>query len=118
MPMGYVLLAIALTCNALANFLLKIGACDFAAATAGGLVQGVLADRALLGGLALFALNIVFYTLALAKVPLSTGYPLMAAGSLIFVTALSALYLRESIGLFQVVGISCIMVGIVLVVQR
>ena len=116
--MGYILLGAALVCNALANFLLKLGSSDFAALRTEGLLRGVFTNYALLAGLALFACNVVFYALALSKIPLSVGYPIMTAGGLIILTTISALYLREAVGLWQIFGISLIMVGIVCVVQR
>ena len=112
------MLGAALVCNALANFLLKLGSSDFAAIRTEGLVRGVLTNYALLCGLALFACNVVFYALALSKIPLSVGYPIMTPGGLIILTTISALYLREAVGLWQMVGIGCIIMGIVLVVQK
>ncbi|MEI7720142.1 MAG: SMR family transporter [bacterium] len=116
--MGYVLLGAALVCNALANFLLKLGSSNFAAVREVGLIRGVFTNYVLLGGLALFACNIVFYALALSKIPLSVGYPIMTAGGLIILTTISALYLREAMGLWQVLGIGLIIVGIVCVMQK
>ena len=116
--MGYILLGAALVCNALANFLLKLGSSDFAAIRSLGVVRGVLTNYVLLAGLALFACNIVFYALALSKISLSVGYPIMTAVGLIILTTISALYLREAVGLWQVVGIGLIIIGIVCVVQK
>ena len=116
--MGYILLGAALVCNALANFLLKVGASDFASLRSVGLVRGVFTNYALLFGLVLFACNVVLYALALSKIPLSLGYPVMVGGGLVILTALSALYLREAVGLWQVVGVLCIIVGVVCVVQK
>ena len=116
--MGYILLGVALVCNALANFLLKLGSHDFAAVRSVGLMRGIFTNYTLLSGLVLFAINVVFYALALSKIPLSHGYPVAVAGGLIIITTLSALYLHEQVGLWQVVGISLMIIGIVCVFQK
>ncbi|MEN8176691.1 MAG: hypothetical protein ABFS23_13075, partial [Pseudomonadota bacterium] len=69
--MGYLLLAIALTLNAAANILLKIGASHLGGLDEPGLIGRVLTNYHLLGGLVLFALNVVFYAAALIKPNLS-----------------------------------------------
>lgn len=116
--MGYAFLAVALVFNACANMLIKTGAADFASLRTAGLAHAVFANYALMGGLVLFALNVVFYALALSRIPLSVGYPVMTAGGLLIITAFSALYLRESVGMLQMFGILLLIIGIVFVVQQ
>ncbi|HVM90323.1 MAG TPA: SMR family transporter [Verrucomicrobiae bacterium] len=69
-----------------------------------------------LAGLACFGLNLVMYSLALAKLPVSVAYPVMTVASFILVNAFSYFYFRENINLVQVAGYLMIMTGIVLVV--
>lgn len=66
----------------------------------------------------LFATNIIFYTLALTRLPLSVASPVMAAGGMVLIVLLSALVLSEHITLSQWLGISLLVLGIYFVVQR
>jgi multidrug transporter EmrE-like cation transporter len=116
--MGYLFLALALVLNATANVLLKIGA-----ARLGGLDEPNLAGRLitnyhLLAGLSLFALNVVFYVLALARLNLSVAYPIMMAGGVVIIVASSVLLLHEALTTRQTIGLFLLIVGIVLVAQR
>lgn len=114
--MGYIFLVIAFTLNALANVLLKSG--SHSLSVSGLTATSFFANYALLGGLFLFALNIVFYALALARLPLSVAYPVMVAGSLIIVALSSALYLGESITLVQLLGMGMLLLAVVLIVGQ
>ncbi len=64
----------------------------------------------------LFACNLIFYTLALTKLPLSTAYPIMVVMSFLIVNSFSFFYFKEHITLPQVIGYICIVVGITLVI--
>lgn len=116
--MGYLFLITALVFNACANVLLKLGAAQFVSVRETGVVRAVLENYFLLGGLLLFALNVLFYVLALSRISLSVGYPIMVAGSLLFITFVSLLYLNETLSLVQMFGLLLLLVGIVLVAYR
>lgn len=115
LSMGYVLLGIALVLNATANVALKLGSTQFAAWHDVGVVRAVLGNYALMAGVVLFACNVVFYALALSRIPLSVGYPIMVGGALIIVVLISVLYLRESVTLVQMLGLCLLVAGMVLV---
>ena len=89
----------------------------------GGLEAPDLAGRLitnyyLLAGLSLFALNVVFYLLALTRLNLSIAYPIMMAGGVVIIVAVSVLLLQEALTLRQAVGLLLLIVGIVLVAER
>lgn len=114
---NYVLLAVALTLNALANVALKIGAAGLPAWNDPTLVGRLFANRYLLLGIALFGLNVLVYATALARVNLSVAYPVMVAGSMIVVVLLSTTWLREPVTWVQLAGIALLILGIVLVTR-
>lgn len=116
--MGYVFLTVALTLNATANLLMKMGADRIGALDGPGMLRGILTNHYLVGGIVLFGLNIVFYVAALTRMNLSIAYPVMMAGGVLIVVAVSVLYFRESLTLAQVAGILLLMVGLVLVTHR
>jgi len=116
--MGYLFLALALTLNAVANILLKVGAGRLGDLSEPGAVARLLTNYHLLAGLALFALNVAFYAAALTRLNLSVAYPVMTAGGIVIVVSVSILVLREAVTAPQVAGLALLVVGIVLVTHR
>jgi small multidrug resistance pump len=116
--MGYVFLVLALTLNALANVLLKVGAMRLGPLGEPDLIARLVANRQLLAGLALFALNVVFYVLALTRLNLSVAYPIMVAGGVLIVVSVSIFFLHEAVSGRQMLGLLLLILGIVLVAER
>lgn len=116
--MGYFFLVLAMTLNAAANVLLKIGAMQIGALDEPGLAGRLVTNYHLLAGLALFALNIVFYTAALTRLHLSLAYPVMMAGGVLIVVTISILFLRETLSALQMVGLLFVIVGLVLITRQ
>lgn len=106
--MAYLWLTLAFGLNAFANILLKLGANK-------GLVLG---NWQLLGGLFFFAINVVFYFLALRALPLSVAYPIMVAMSFLLINGYAFLTLGEPVTPLQIVGYVLIIGGLVLVVSQ
>lgn len=115
---GYVFLALALALNATANVLLKVGAARLGGLEEPNLVGRLITNYHLLAGLSLFALNVVFYVLALARLNLSIAYPIMMAGGVVIIIAVSVLLLHETLTTRQAVGLFLLIAGIVLVAER
>jgi small multidrug resistance pump len=111
-------LIVALTLNAAANLMLKIGADRLGSRGAPSLLEGVLGNYYLVGGLVLFALNVVFYVGALARLNLSFAYPVMMAGGVLIVVTVSVLWLREPLTFAHAAGILLLLAGLILVTQR
>lgn len=116
--MGYILLLVALSLNAVANLLLKSGADRLTSFDEPGAVQALFANYHLLAGLALFVLNIVFYIGALARLNLALAYPIMMAGGVLIVFTSSIVLLKEPFSIAQLVGTALLIVGITLVTSR
>jgi multidrug transporter EmrE-like cation transporter len=116
--MGYAFLVVALTLNAIANVLLKIGAMRLGPLAEPDLVARLVTNYQLLAGLGLFALNVVFYILALTRLNLALAYPIMTAGGLIIVVSVSILFLHETVTARQMLGLLLLILGIALVTER
>jgi multidrug transporter EmrE-like cation transporter len=116
--MGYVFLTVALTLNATANLLMKMGADRLGPFEGPGMLKSILTNYFLVGGVVLFGLNIVFYVAALTRMNLSIAYPVMMAGGVLIVVSVSVVYFRESLTLAQVLGILLLMAGLILVTHR
>jgi multidrug transporter EmrE-like cation transporter len=118
MSVGHLFLALALTLNATANVLLKVGAARLGGLEEPSLIGRLITNYHLLAGLSLFALNVVFYVLALTRLNLSVAYPIMMAGGVIIVVSVSILFLQEAVTARQMFGLVLLILGIVLVAER
>lgn len=116
--MGYLFLALALTLNAAANVLLKIGAGQLGRLEAPDLIGRLLTNYHLLGGILLFALNVVLYAAALTRLNLSVAYPVMTAGGVLIVVSVSFFLLEEPFSPVQMLGLALIVAGILLVTHQ
>jgi multidrug transporter EmrE-like cation transporter len=115
--MAYIFLIVAFSLNALANILLKQGALR-GLDLAHGLLPAILGNWQLIAGAAIFALNILFYFLALRTLPLSFAYPVMVAMGFLIVNGYAIFGLGETIVLREIVGFVLIVIGLMLVVLR
>ncbi|MCU0662532.1 MAG: EamA family transporter [Myxococcota bacterium] len=114
----YVLLAVALLFNGVANVLMKAGMREPQAVPGlWGMVRHYLTSWPVMAGLFLFALNIIAYTQALAKLPLSVAYPIMVSLSGLIVILGSQLWFKESITWIQVMGFFLIIGGVICVAR-
>lgn len=116
--MGYVYLTLAMTLNAAANVLLKMGAVRIGDLGEPALLSRLATNYYLIGGLVLFAANVVFYAAALSRLNLSLAYPVMMAGGVLIVVTVSILFLREALSASQMVGLLFLVVGLVLVTRQ
>jgi len=107
-------LIVALCANAGANILIK--AAGRHAGPEGGLVAQFLGWRFLVG-VSLFGLALAFYTVALRRIDLAVGYPVMTGGGLLIVATASALLFQEQLGPLRLAGMALIVVGAVLVLR-
>lgn len=110
--MGYIFLIIALVLNAIANILMKIGSGNLHYFTEYGIIQGLLKNYVLIIGVGLFALNVACYVLALSKINLSIGYPVMTSGGLVIISLVSYFFLKEALTPLQLLGLLLIFSGI------
>ncbi|MEK6797447.1 MAG: hypothetical protein AABZ12_00620 [Planctomycetota bacterium] len=121
-------LLIALTLNAAANLLMKIGM--KAVAASGGLLRegltgalrNVAGSATLFVGLLFFALNAAFYMYALQSqtLKISIAYPIMVGGgyALIAVAARFHPALTERLSVGQMLGVALVFVGIILIATQ
>lgn len=118
MARGFVLLGLAVVFNGVANVLMKQG---MTGATPGAgpaaMIRHYLTSWPLILGLVLFAINIVAYTQALARLPLSIAYPIMVALTGLIVISGSHLLFKESIGWCQWIGYALIIAGVIFVAR-
>lgn len=116
----YIALTIALVANAFANILIKTGMRDGLPAGAGPavLLKSILLNPLVLGGVALFGLNVVCYAYALSRIPLSSAYPIMTSLGFLIVIGASTLFLHETLGAIQIAGLVLILSGVAMVASR
>jgi multidrug transporter EmrE-like cation transporter len=107
--------------NAIAQLCLKAGSAELVgvplnAANAGALLVRLAQNGPILGGLACYAVSVVVWIVALARVDVSIAYPMLSLGYI--VNALGAWWLfDENVTLVRVTGMVVIGVGTWLVAQ-
>lgn len=117
--MTYLPLISAIALNAAANVLMKMAAAKgFSTSFDGGFFAFVARNGLLLVALAVFALNVLAYFVALRALPLSVAYPVMVAGTFLLVNGAAALMLREATQPAQLFGYLLIVAGVALVLAR
>ncbi|MBS0388743.1 MAG: EamA family transporter [Proteobacteria bacterium] len=107
--------------NAIAQLLLKAGAGSLAnvelrASNAAAIASRVIFNVPILAGLGCYALSVIVWILALARVEVSVAYPMLSLGYV--VNALAAWWLfNESLSGARMAGIGIILVGVWLVAR-
>ena len=107
--------------NAAAQLLLKVGAraiadVGFTLANAGTLAERLAFNPPILAGLLCYAISVVVWILALARVEVSVAYPMLSIGYV--VTAVVAwLLFGEQLSAARLGGIGVIIVGVWLVAR-
>ncbi|MDB5188941.1 MAG: putative Conserved rane protein [Candidatus Nomurabacteria bacterium] len=112
--MGIIYLIIAFILNGTATVLFKVEA-GKGIILKGSLLHIISSNYAMILGFILFAINAIFYILALRSLPLALAYPVMTVMSLIIVTAASIIIFHEHITPVQIVGYLLLIVAIVLI---
>lgn len=116
--MGYIFLFIALILNTAANTMMKSGASNLAYFKEYGPINGLLKNYIILIGILFFAVNVIFYILALSKINLSVAYPIMTIGGLLLITIFSYIFFKETLTPGQIVGVLFLAAGVVLTVGK
>jgi multidrug transporter EmrE-like cation transporter len=80
-------------------------------------VVRVLSDWHILGGLALYGLSSIFWIIALSKTDLSYAYPFLSLGY-ILVILFSYFLLHEPLSIYRIIGIACIIVGLLVIAHK
>ena len=114
----YLVLALAIILNALANILMKVAMLRQEKTTdIIALVRQSLTNPILFLGIISFGLALVAYCFVLAKINLSIAYPLMTSLGFLIVILASWLFLGENITKIQIVGFTCIIAGVWMVAR-
>jgi small multidrug resistance pump len=118
MTRWYALLGVAVLFNGLANVLMKFGMQHAPALTdATGTIKHYITSWPVITGLALFAINVIAYTQALTKLPLSIAYPIMVSMTGLIVISGSIILFKEAITWWQWMGFALIIGGVVCVTR-
>ena len=111
--MTYLIFLLGIILNGAASFTLKI-----LTANENNLISiATLRNPLLYLAVLLFISNIVLYGIFLQRTNLVIGYPAFVGGTFVVVLGLSLVFLKESLSLPQIFGISFIFIGILLAVK-
>jgi multidrug transporter EmrE-like cation transporter len=114
----YVIFAISIILNALANILMKAGALK---PKESNQIFEVFINMAtnpvIIAGIICFALGLAAYNYVLIKINLSVAYPINTSLGFVLVVLVSWLFLKETITPVQIGGIGLIIVGVFMVAR-
>ena len=118
---AYLFLVIALVLNAAANLLVKYAAVHQApvAPDATGMTR-ILATYVsvpFLLGISCFGLNLLAYTQALKRLPISTAYPVMVSLGYLLILVVSWFLFQERLGVQRYVGAALMIAGLWLLLR-
>jgi multidrug transporter EmrE-like cation transporter len=105
------LIAISVVLNTLAQILLKQGVGKVGGETLWMWVWGCGHTPFIWGGVACYGTSLLFWLLALTKVEMSYGVPLLSLGY-VLTTLAGALFFKEGLSVWRLVGLGLIMGGI------
>lgn len=111
--MNYLFLVLAFLFNSGANILLKIGSVGGIKLDTFNPFLLIRENIYLVAGLFFFAINVVFYFLALKNIPVSLAYPVMVTMSLLIIGAYAFMFGGEHFTFYHAVGYALIIAGIV-----
>ncbi len=116
--MTYVLFALSITLNAVANILMKAGALDpKQSASAKDIVLNMAMNPFIITGILCFALGLAAYNYVLIRINLSVAYPINTSVGYVLVILASWIIFKENLSLLQLTGIACIIGGVWMVAQ-
>jgi len=111
--MSYVILILAITFNAVANILMKIGMLKGKQGNGfADFMLGIIINPALIAGVVCFAIGLAAYCFVLTKLNLSVAYPIMTSVGYVIVIIASWLFLKETITAIQIAGFPLIIAGV------
>lgn len=119
-----VALLMALLLNASANLMMKFGVLRLGNGQArlelgtNGLWTTLTSNWVLIVGMFCFAVNVLFYTYALKRIPISLAYPIMVGSGFAIIAVVAWRYLGESLSVAQWLGVTMILAGIILVARE
>ncbi len=112
--MNYLFLILAFVFNASANILLKVSSSKGFSFSNLLQLKFSIGEIYFITALLCFGVNLCFYVVALAKIPLSTAYPVMV-GMTFLITLFVSTLLGEKMSNIHILGILLILSGLILV---
>ncbi len=113
--MIYVILGLAIIFNAVANILIKLGMSKVTLGPEFNALQMIitmLTNLYVISGIISFGLALVLYSYVLNKINLSIAYPLMTSLGYAIVVSFSVLFFKETLALYQIIGLILIISGV------
>ncbi len=112
--MSVIYLIIAFILNAAGSVTFKLAA-NRGIVLSGPFLSILARNYLVIVGCALFAVNAIFFVLALRSMPLSVANPIMLVMSFLIVGAVSVLFLDERLDILQLLGYVLLVIGVIII---
>ena len=109
----YILLIFGILTNAGASILIKYSTQLVDLTVSKSVLTGAIVSMPFWLGVFAYGLSLLFYTLALSKLPLNLVHPIMTSGALVAVATFSAIAFGESSSAYTIFGVLIIIVGLI-----
>lgn len=110
-------LGLAVLLNAAANILIKTGTPGFGPDFEVDTLWGMVRNPYIIAGIASFAAALAFYALALTRIELSVGYPIMTSLGIAIVFVWSVIVFHERLDWTKITGTVMVLAGVVLLAR-
>jgi drug/metabolite transporter (DMT)-like permease len=116
----YGIVIVSVTCNAIAQLLLRIAMISFNLSAGTQPIQariiGLALSLPLIAGLFLFGLSILSWLVVLSRLPVGIAYPMASLGYIV-ATILGVVILKEPVHQLQIIGIVLICSGVAFIAR-
>ena len=110
--MTYIEVILAIILGAAANILIKLSGQDTSTSYSIANFTKLLTNRALLAGIALFVISFPFYTLAIQKLHVNIGFPLITSATFFIIAIASIIVFKHPLTTANILGMLLIIAGL------
>lgn len=116
--MHWVILILGICSNALASVFIKVAVSEPRKLINFTDPISILTNWPFLGGLFLYVVSLLFYSISLTKLPLNVAHPVLTTGAVAMVAFMSVVIFKEYFNWLNALGIVFVMVGVALIAVR
>ena len=81
-------------------------------------IQDFFTNKFLILGILFYAINVIFFVIALKKIPVSIAYPVLSGTSFLLLILASVLYFQEDLNNLKILGTILIFLGILILAYQ
>lgn len=108
----FLLVLLAAINSTIGNLFLKKASADLLS------IQDFFTNKFLILGIFFYAINVIFFVIALKKIPVSIAYPALSGTSFLLLILASVLFFQEDLNSLKIFGAMLIFIGILILASQ